>query len=118
MDELIQVTIISRANQSMLVKWVDANGKIRLTYVMSSLIHEGGIPLEELELGIEAGAGWSYLLSGTEFSESAECISAVFEQAKITDWHSLQNAPRKVGHICGEDIYQIVATLNRLLKKE
>ena len=116
-EQLIQVTVESRSIQSSLVRWEDYSGKVCRTYIMSALVKNGKVPLEELELGIPFDAGWSELLSDTQFSKTADCIAETLERAKITDWKSLQNAPRKLGHICGEDIYQIVATLNRLLKE-
>ena len=45
----------------------------------------------------------------------ANCISQTLRNAGIEDMETLQNAPRILGgHVCGEDIYQIVAELNRL----
>jgi len=44
-----------------------------------------------------------------------ECIKQAFSQARIRDLAGVQNAPTRVGHICGLDIYLIVA---RLLGKE
>lgn len=57
-----------------------------------------------------------YILE-TSFRDKADCISQTFEKANIVDLVSLQNAPRKLGHICGEDIYQIVAELNEVFER-
>ena len=40
-----------------------------------------------------------------------ECIRKSFAQAGIRDRAGVENAPTRVGHICGLDIYQIIAHL-------
>ena len=40
-----------------------------------------------------------------------ECIKQTFAQAGIRDLRGVENAPTKTGHICGLDIYQIIALL-------
>ena len=40
-----------------------------------------------------------------------QCIKSTFTRAGIRDLAGVENAPARVGHICGLDIYQIVAHL-------
>lgn len=54
------------------------------------------------------------LLANTEFADEADCIASTFERARLTTYERWQNAPVKVGtSVCGEDIYSVVAALNK-----
>jgi hypothetical protein len=44
-------------------------------------------------------------------SRARECIKQTFAQAGIKTLAGVENAPTKVGHICGMDIYQLIALL-------
>ena len=44
-------------------------------------------------------------------SRQLDCIKRTFAQAGITNLAGVENAPRKTGHICGLDIYQVIALL-------
>lgn len=53
--------------------------------------------------------------SDCKFRAQANCLAQTLRQTNINDMVTLQNAPRIIGrHICGVDIYQLVAELNRL----
>ena len=40
-----------------------------------------------------------------------QCIRDTFAQAGIVDLTGVENAPISLGHICGLDIYQVIARL-------
>lgn len=50
-------------------------------------------------------------------AESKACIAGRLERAGIDSLDKLQNAPRLAGHpVCGTDVYQLVAALNRAIE--
>jgi hypothetical protein len=44
-------------------------------------------------------------------SRARDCIKQTFAQAGIKTLAGVENAPTKTGHICGMDIYQIIALI-------
>jgi hypothetical protein len=44
-------------------------------------------------------------------ARQCDCIKRTFASAGIRDLAGVENAPTRVGHICGLDIYQIIAYL-------
>ena len=115
--EMVQVKKVQHSGQSSLVEWTDDRGDKKRVFIPTALIKSGHVLREELEFGIEYSAGFDELLKDTEFSQKADCIAKTLQQGGVNDMKSLQNAPRIVGHICGEDIYQIVAALNGAFAK-
>lgn len=55
-----------------------------------------------------------YVLLASKFASKTDCIYRAFEHAGLLELTGIANAPVIVGHICGEDIYQVVAEINRL----
>lgn len=112
-----EVEVIGRKDASVLVKWRNPTGLLRKTYLPATLVRENSALLEDLELGITHVSGFEEMLLETKFAQKAACLALTLEQAGIDTYKALQDAPRKVGHICGEDIYQVVAALNRVFNK-
>ena len=107
---LVETRVISRKGQSELVEW-DTDRGVRRAYLPSGLVVDGEADPDVLSQGIPYGGLYLEILLDSRFSSKAECIAKALERAGMTTLNDLANAPRIVGHICGEDIYQIVAVL-------
>lgn len=107
------VKVISRKGESVLVSW-ENQGMVNKAYIPASLIDEDGkADSDMLGMGIPYETSiWLYALRETEqYRDKAECISQALEQGGCVTDADLHNAPIRVGHVCGEDIYQIVQAI-------
>ena len=107
---LVKATVISHKGFSELVEWETRHG-VRRAYLPTGTVIEGEADQDLLTQGIPYGGIYLEKLLDSRFSGKADCISGALEKAGMVTMRDLDNAPRKVGHICGEDIYQIVEVL-------
>lgn len=107
----VTVKVISRKGMSELIEWETEHG-VRRAYLPSGMVIDGEeVDENDLLVGIPYGGVFLEKLLDSRFSGKANCIADTLEQAGMVTIIDLDNAPRKIGHICGEDIYQIVEVL-------
>lgn len=57
---------------------------------------------------------WKEILEHTSYADKTPCILKFFTANNVRTLNDVQNAPGRLGHICGVDIYKLVDEINKI----
>lgn len=116
-----QVRIVETQGKVTLVQWDDNENRphraiVPSNYVANDTMGMGMVDDEILNLGVEVGDDWEYLIG--EINVTNQTIADALRRAGFWDWHDIERDPRNAQNAIDKAVGVRAATLARYARQE